>query len=651
MADHHQVKTSFLFIQLQAPSKACGPPHPANTACSGTAEEELSPRPASDGESLHHGSPTVSLPLNAPGSYTDAVSDRSREGTPESSVCPSDTSTGDATQVAGDPRNQESLCLSAERSDVVCEDAGNPDLETPVWILRQDTPESMSAEIGPLVAGMGVTTPAAPSSPGAQGRVSFLHPAGGSGASHKTPDCGVEKDAVGGSSQCVYPAPALSVACPPAPGADTAHWGEESSKQSKTFLSAVIERSAKIPGEPYRKNVDRSSSMSSPGPETSAAAKPAPELSPMASAEPWPPATDGPPPHRPPTAAQKAGPFVWVNSTSHAQSVAKAKYEFLFGPASADHENAHILPQGGSRETSAPSLQSGAADDGREDDFDETSLFLEIDRELAHLLRGLGGGGQDDPEHRRHPPEDAVPTTMIPCNGQSGAPPDPHASKPEKSGDSLLESGLVLEPWAEALVQNSVLPSSAAPGEALAHAAGVNGEARNVPSGPDALTDAPAPAAPVSGPGPGRAGPLGFGSHADGLLDQSLEESSKILAEIPGIFTAFLDGGQAKEKPHKKIRFAENRPESTQDQGRAGPDAPGTDVQVQSHGEAEKEGDTKGETSPDSPEPPENRPKSTNSAPSPLPQPGPMEDEVFQTVPEVCVESPESESTPELDSR
>ncbi|KAJ8261171.1 hypothetical protein COCON_G00168940 [Conger conger] len=305
MADHHQVKTSFLFIQLQAPSKACGPPHPANTACSGTAEEELSPRPASDGESLHHGSPTVSLPLNAPGSYTDAVSDRSGEGTPESSVCPSDTSTGDATQVAGDPRNQESLCLSAERSDVVCEDAGNPDLDTPVWILRQDTPESMSAEIGPLVAGMGVTTPAAPSSPGAQGRVSFLHPAGGSGASHKTPDCGVEKDAVGGSSQCVYPAPALSVACPPAPGADTAHWGEESSKQSKTFLSAVIERSAKIPGEPYRKNVDRSSSMSSPGPETSAAAKPAPELSPMASAEPWPPATDGPPPHRPPTAAQK----------------------------------------------------------------------------------------------------------------------------------------------------------------------------------------------------------------------------------------------------------------------------------------------------------------------------------------------------------
>uniref|UniRef100_A0A8C7N920 PH and SEC7 domain-containing protein 3 n=1 Tax=Oncorhynchus kisutch TaxID=8019 RepID=A0A8C7N920_ONCKI len=48
------------------------------------------------------------------------------------------------------------------------------------------------------------------------------------------------------------------------------------------------------------------------------------------------------------------------------------------------------------------------------------------------------------------------------------------------------------------------------------------------------------------------------------LLDEeSLEESSKILAEIPGIFTAFLDGGQLREKPPKKLRFAESRPGST----------------------------------------------------------------------------------------
>ena len=326
-------------------------------------------------------------------------------------------------------------------------------------------------------------------------------------------------------------------------------------------------------------------------------------------------------------------------------------------------ENTQILPQGGSRETSHPSLQSGAADDDGEDDFDETSLFLEIDRELAHLLSGLGGGGGQD-----EPAENAVPTTMIPCNGQSGALPDPQTSKPEKSIDSLLESGLVLAPWAEAPVS----PSSAAPAELSAHAPGVNGEARNVLSGRDAPPDVPAPAVLAYGPGASA-----FGSHAEGLLDQPLEESSKILAEIPGIFTAFLDGGQAKEKSHKKIRFAESRPENAQDLGRAGLDPPGTDVQGEDHREVEVEvkreggpppgkdvqgedhgeveveveGGVKGDASLENVEALEKPPNSTNSVPSPLPQPGPVEDEVFRTVPEVCVESPESETTPELNSR
>ena len=294
MGDHHQVKTSFLFIQLQSPSKACGPPHPADTVCSGSAAEEgLAPSPASDG----HGSPATSSPVSAPRSHSDAVSDRSGEGRPESAVHPSATPTGDTASFAGGAQNQESLCSNPERSDVVCEDAGNPVLDTPVWILRRDTPESMSAEIGPLGAGLGVASPAAPSQPGAQGRVSFLHPGEGSGASHMTPDT-------------------AGVGCPPAPGAgaDTAQWGEESCKQSraicksaesKTFHSTVIERSAKIPGEPYKKKVDRSSSMSSPGPENCAAAKPAPEPSPTASAELSPLTTAGLSPHLPPTPAEK----------------------------------------------------------------------------------------------------------------------------------------------------------------------------------------------------------------------------------------------------------------------------------------------------------------------------------------------------------
>ncbi|XP_064164597.1 PH and SEC7 domain-containing protein 3 isoform X2 [Anguilla rostrata] len=682
MGDHHQVKTSFLFIQLQSPSKACGPPHPADTARSDTGEEGLSPSPASDAESLHHGNPTKSSPLNEPRLHTGTVNDWSREGTPESGFRPSATPTGgDAAPVAGDPQNQESSHLNAERSDVGSEDVGNPLLETPVWILRQDTPESMSGETGPLAAEMGVTSPAAPSQPGTRGRASFLHPAGESEASHNTPSSGLEKEAAGSPSQCVYSAPAVSVGCPPAhgTGVDTAQSSEESSKQSsakapavcrsaesKTFHSAVIERSAKIPGDLHKTKVVMSSSMSSPGPQSSVAAESAAKPSATDSAEPLPIATDGPSPHLAPSAAQKVEPFVWVNSTSpHAQSVAKAKYEFLFGKAEgaglADGENSHILPQGGSRVSPDPSLQAGAADGVGEDDFDETSLFLEIDRELAHLLRGLGGGGQDapaglEPEDTHHPTQAVVSAAMIPCNGQGGAQADPETSKLEKAGDSLLASGLVLEPWAEALVHNSVSLSSGA--EAEAHtAAGVNGDARNVPSGQEKPTekptDIPAAAALTRGPETGgvEVAALAFGADAVALMDQPLEESSKILAEIPGIFAAFLDGGQAKEKPPKKIRFAENHVESAQDPGNAGLDAPGTDVQAEGRGDGEGEGDTKVETSPESLEALESTPKSINSDPSPLPQPGPVEDEVFRIIPEVCVESPESETTPELDCR
>lgn len=47
------------------------------------------------------------------------------------------------------------------------------------------------------------------------------------------------------------------------------------------------------------------------------------------------------------------------------------------------------------------------------------------------------------------------------------------------------------------------------------------------------------------------------------LLDTASDESSKILAEFPGIFGAFLDAGKAREKPEKKIRFVENQSQET----------------------------------------------------------------------------------------
>uniref|UniRef100_A0A8C2DL39 Pleckstrin and Sec7 domain containing 3, like n=1 Tax=Cyprinus carpio TaxID=7962 RepID=A0A8C2DL39_CYPCA len=46
------------------------------------------------------------------------------------------------------------------------------------------------------------------------------------------------------------------------------------------------------------------------------------------------------------------------------------------------------------------------------------------------------------------------------------------------------------------------------------------------------------------------------------LVEDSQEESNKILAEIPGIFSGFLEGGKLRDKPPKKLRFVESRAES-----------------------------------------------------------------------------------------
>ncbi|KAJ8286729.1 hypothetical protein GJAV_G00042640 [Gymnothorax javanicus] len=663
MGDDHQVKTSFLFIQLQSPSKARGSAHPASTACSDTGEEGLSPSPTSDVEAVHHGTPEKSSPLNAAKSYT------------ESAVHPAKAPSRNFEPVSQGPHNQETLHLNAGRSESCCEDAGYTLRETPVWIPRH-TPESMSAEFVPQVAEMRVTSPAVASQSAAQGRASFLHPVAGSGASHKVLGSGFKAEAARKPLESAHPAPAARVGCPPATrtGVDTTHPGEDRSKQgsakspavctsteSKTFLSAVIERSAKIPGDPCKKKTDKSPSMPLPRTQTGQI----PHHLTSARAEPLCPIMEGPTPHLPSPAAQKlkGGPSLWGNSSSsHAQSVAKAKYQFLFGTGDtaspSDGGNSHVLPQGGSRVPSEPSRLSGAADDVGEDDFDATSLFLEIDRELAHLLSGLGRGVQDapvglEPEDRRQPTEEAIPKTMIPCNGQSEVQADPETSKPEKNGDSLLASGLVLEQWAEALVHDSVSSGSAVGGKEHVHAARLNGESQTVPSGPENSTDAPPPAAVTSGSETSRVevAALTLGSGTARLLDESVEESSKILAEVPGIFTAFLDGGQVKEKPPKKIRFAESCPESEQDLGKLRLEGPGTDAEAGVHGDVEREGNLKGETTSESVEAPKSSTKSTNSDPSPLAQPGPVEDEVFQIIPAVCVESPDSESAPEPSSR
>ncbi|KAI1905342.1 hypothetical protein AGOR_G00015120 [Albula goreensis] len=440
-------------------SKAYGPPRPADTACADAGEEGPCPSPAGDAEPLESGKPEEGPTVDACGTdtRTDEGHERSGERTPDPPVQPSPNPTGDTgVTVLGDPQVPESLCPSEGIPDLGSADSEEPLLEAPIWILRQDTPESMSGEIQPPAGtgvGVGALSPAAPSLPSsARGRVSFLHPAGGFSPSHKPPSPGSqkEKEAAGKPLESVYPAPtrppagreAVGAWCPPAPGsgADSKHQSVEGSGQSrakpaavcksaesKTFHSAVIERSSKIPGDAYRKTVDRSSGMATPGPQSTAAARTDPQPFTAASVPPSSAATTGPPTLLDPTTAQKKEKFVWINSaSSHAQSVAKAKYEFLFGKAEgagpADTENSHSLPQEGSRTSLETSPQCGATDSGGEDDFDEASLFLEIDRELAHLLRGLGGGQDQDAPGGEGPQDLETAQTMIPCNGQSGGP-------------------------------------------------------------------------------------------------------------------------------------------------------------------------------------------------------------------------------------
>ncbi|XP_041753373.2 PH and SEC7 domain-containing protein 3 isoform X2 [Coregonus clupeaformis] len=307
--------------------------------------------------------------------------------------------------------------------------------------------------------------------------------------------------------------------------------------------------------------------------------------------------------------------FVWVNSSSsHAQSVAKAKYQFLFGKGedtsstdSVSASNSHVLEEEGS---SCPSLDTCLQDD----DIDETSLFLEIDRELANLLSGLSARSQNataahaQPEDSQHPADSSEQRSaaiMIPCNGQNGASPDMASRTSERNGegeeketnvdldmsglgldspgDPLLSPTFLLDSWTEALLKDTASLSSAAQ-KALgvsSVAAGVNGDFRNATAAncqektSAGLAAAAFTSGPCSGAGevpavdqsePARRGsevapePAGGGPLLD---EESLEESNKILAEIPGIFTAFLDGGQLREKPPKKLRFVESRPGST----------------------------------------------------------------------------------------
>uniref|UniRef100_A0AAY4E1T2 Uncharacterized protein n=1 Tax=Denticeps clupeoides TaxID=299321 RepID=A0AAY4E1T2_9TELE len=149
-----------------------------------------------------------------------------------------------------------------------------------------------------------------------------------------------------------------------------------------------------------------------------------------------------------------AGNLSWINSTSsHAQTVAKAKYEFLFGRP----EDGSLLTtgmvffflcvlytdcvaQGLAEESNSKSLDVSVHDN---DDIDEASLFLEIDRELSNLLSGLKARCRDagvvPPEELDEVTEVVGPSlAMIPCNGQNESQPEMANQEPAQSNPELL---------------------------------------------------------------------------------------------------------------------------------------------------------------------------------------------------------------------
>lgn len=142
---------------------------------------------------------------------------------------------------------------------------------------------------------------------------------------------------------------------------------------------------------------------------------------------------------------------------------------------------------------------------------------------------------------------------MNPCNGTPPSPPGSALPASElQNGTSAPRqpekpSDLTFNSWCEALIQD---PSSVQELHCASTVPDLGPDARNAP----ASQHKPAPVPVMEKKEGGESG-----DPSPGLLEASLDESSKILAEIPGIFSAFLDGGNALEKPQKKLRFVEGQ--------------------------------------------------------------------------------------------
>ncbi|XP_058267266.1 PH and SEC7 domain-containing protein 3 isoform X2 [Hemibagrus wyckioides] len=594
MGDHHQVKTSFLFIQLQSPFRA-QPCQPSADCLSLVTQEEVSSATAaadiarpSDGDlqSTYTGEGESITAYKDASDDAVLLSEDSKPIPEESSSSPLfDTGITEQSYFSNSTRidirlaNQDTTSSSSSfedlRGDVFlsktdsqeclsceCTKSLNSESEKDnsvehtesIWPSCQDPPETMSEVIpSPSLANF----PKPPLGP----RVSFLYPSTESDSQNRTtprsPDLSPTLSGV--PPACAPTSTFLPSTHRPshsswvhsakhkeeAAALERAHTEPSTNAERTTFVSAVIKRSSLLYGDVW-KPTHSSSEV------TSAVKKSSEILSLVVGAE-KPNQTaltteslladTAPSTMHQSTASEKAETIVWVNgSSSHAQSVAKAKYEFLFGKttdsSSPDSASKRQLEDDNDT-TPDPSIQ--------EDELDEVSLFQEIDRELAELLSGLTARARDAAAAEWSGRSGDATSDMIPCNGTPPSPPGAAESAPELQngtsdpGQSEKLSNVMFDTWCEALIQD---PSSA---QELHCASPDTGNAATSQQKP-----APVPAMEKKEGGQSR-------DSSPRLLDASLDESSKILAEIPGIFSAFLDGGKAREKPQKKLRFVEDQ--------------------------------------------------------------------------------------------
>uniref|UniRef100_A0A8C1T3I1 Pleckstrin and Sec7 domain containing 3, like n=2 Tax=Cyprinus carpio TaxID=7962 RepID=A0A8C1T3I1_CYPCA len=432
---------------------------------------------------------------------------------------------------------------------------------------------------------MSQMSPSCPKLP-STARASFLHSGAGSDTNARNPGI---KPKLSPKPLVLPPVPVIPVVSPSKPRQPHTSWvhsakqkeeagAQSRAKESTSFLSAVIERTSKLYG--YTPALHPSSSRESPADMTSHLDEDGGETSSLTSIASQ--TAMVPSARLRPAVPAKGEAFDRVSSSSaHAQSVAKAKYEFLFGKTEDTSSADTVTPSTEEKQESGSGLDSALDDD----DIDETSLFQEIDRELSNLLSGLTARSQHVASGQESTSGDATAaSSMIPCNGQDETPPsqldmakqglDIQNGQSELAGDSLL-----FDTWCEALIKD---PSSvmAAAHELSCFSSGPSRNPRNALACQNKPDASPTPAAahgeqPSEVPSQENAGKEMEGKRAGSpspsrtdddpsaeLVDESLEESNKILAEIPGIFSGFLEGGKLRDKPPKKLRFVESRAES-----------------------------------------------------------------------------------------